>query len=178
MAIIDWLIVVVLIVSVLSAARAGLMVEIFSLAGLALGLLLASWDYQRLVPWCSSWVHSPGMAQAAAFLLIALGVMVLAALAGRVVRWSVRSIGLGWADRIAGAAFGLVKGCVLVMIVVMAVAAFAPQARWFRRSLLAPGFLEMARHAAAVAPSDLASRIRSGVTDLRREQTEWLQPPA
>lgn len=178
MTVVDWLIVVVLVVSVLSAAKAGLMVEIFSLAGLVVGLLLASWDYQLLMPWYGHWVHSLAATETLSFLTIAFGVMLAATIAGRVVRWSVKAIGLGWADRLAGAAFGLVKGCVVVMIAVMVAAAFSPHAGWFRRSRLAPGFLEMARQAAVVAPADLEHRIRTGVEDLRREQPEWLRPAA
>lgn len=176
MAIIDWVILVILFLSVLSAAKTGLIVEVFSLAGLLAGLVLASWNYQRLLPWVTGWIHSLAMAEVAAFLLIALGVMVVAAIAGRIVRWSVKSIGLGWADRLAGAAFGLVKGCALVTVAVMVIAAFAPGATWFRQSRFAPGFLAVARSAAVVAPSDLADRIRSGVHDLRRAQPDWLKP--
>lgn len=178
MTIVDWLIVVVLVISVLSAAKAGLMVEVFSLAGLVLGLLLASWDYQTLTPWWSQWIHSHAAVEALSFLSIAFGVMILAALAGRITRWSMKAVGLGWADRMAGAVFGLVKGCAMVMIAVMVMAAFFPHAAWLRRSRLAPGFLGMAREAAVVTPSDLAGRIRSGVTELQKEQPDWLKPAA
>ena len=144
MALIDWLIVVVLLLSVLSAAKSGIFVEVFSLAGLIVGLVLATWNYQRLLPWISRWVHTLAAAEALSFLLIALGVMLLAGLLGRVIRWSVHSIGLGWADRFLGALFGFVKGFVLVTIAVLAIAAFFPQASWFRHSRLAPCFLTAA----------------------------------
>lgn len=178
MTIVDWLILTVLVVSVLSAAKTGLIVEVFSLGGLLFGMLLASWNYQALMPWTLGWIQSRPAAEAVCFLIVALGVMLAAAVVGRIVRWSVKSIGLGWADRIAGAAFGLVKGCVLVTIAVMVIAAFAPRATWFRQSRFAPGFLAVARSAAVVAPSDLADRIRSGVQDLRKAQSEWLGPAA
>ena len=122
MAIVDWVILIVLILSVLSAAKTGLIGEVFSLAGLIIGLLLASWDYQKLTPWMAQWIHSPKVDEALSFILIALAVMIVAGIAGRIVRWSVKSIGLGWADRLAGAAFGLVKGCALVTIAVMVIA--------------------------------------------------------
>src|SRR5215469_9640321 len=107
MALIDWAIAVILIVSVLSAAKHGFFVEAFSLAGVVLGVLLASWNYQKILPWLDPWIHSPGVAEAVAFITIAIAVMIVAGLAGRLIRWSVRSIGLGWADRFAGAIFGL-----------------------------------------------------------------------
>ncbi len=178
MAIVDWVILIVLVLSVLSAAKTGLVVEVISLAGLILGLLLASWDYQKLTPWMAQWIHSPSWSQAIAFIVIALAVMIVASVVGRVVRWSVKSIGLGWADRLAGAAFGLVKGCALVTIAVMVIAAFWPGATWFRQSRFAPGFLSIARRAAVVAPAELGDRIRSGVIVLRKSQPEWLRPAA
>jgi len=178
MAIVDWLILIVVILSVVTAAKAGLVVEVFSLAGLILGLLVASWDYQKLTPWVAQWIHSPSWDQALAFIAMALAVMIVASIAGRIVRWSVKSIGLGWADRLAGAAFGLVKGCALVTIAVMVIAAFWPGATWFRQSRFAPGFLAMARRAAVVAPAELGDRIRSGVIVLRKSQPDWLRPAA
>ena len=59
MAIVDWVILIILVLSVLSAAKAGLIAEVFSLGGLIIGLLMASWDYQKLTPWMGQWIHSP-----------------------------------------------------------------------------------------------------------------------
>lgn len=178
MALIDWLIVVVLLVSVLSAAKNGFFLEVFSLAGVVAGLLLASWDYQRLLPWIDRWVHTLAVAEALSFLLIALGVMLLAGLLGRVIRWSVHSIGMGWADRFIGAVFGLVKGCALVTLAVLVVAAFLPQATWFQQSRLAPYFLTAAHQASVVTPYELGERIRQGVIVIRNAQPTWLKPSA
>lgn len=178
MALIDWLIVVVLLVSVLSAAKHGFFLEIFSLAGVVFGLLLASWNYQKLLPWVSRWVHTWAVAEALSFLAIALAVMLAAGLLGRLIRWSVHSIGLGWADRFIGALFGLAKGCVLVTMAVLVVAAFLPQATWFRQSRLAPYFLTAAHHAAVVTPYELGERIRQGVNVIRNAQPDWLRPSA
>jgi membrane protein required for colicin V production len=178
MAVIDWAIVVILIVCVLSAAKHGFFVEVFSLAGVVLGLLLASWNYQKILPWIVGWIHVPGVAEAIAFIAIALAVMVVAGLAGRLIRWSVRSIGLGWVDRLTGAAFGLLKGCVLVTLGVMAIAAFLPKATWMENSKFAPYFLSMAHQASVVTPAELGERIREGVKVIRNAQPDWLKPNA
>lgn len=178
MALIDWLILIVLLVSVLTAAKNGFFLEVFSLAGALIGLVLASWNYQRLLPWITHWIHSLPAAEALSFLLIALGVMLLAGLLGRVIRWSVRSIGLGWLDRLFGALFGVVKGCVLVTIAVIVIAAFFPRASWFRNSRLAPGFLSAAHSISITAPRDLQQRIREGVGELRNSGPRWLKPTA
>lgn len=178
MVLIDWLILIVVLVSVLSAAKNGLLLEVFSLAGVLIGFVLASWNYQRLLPWLTLWVHSLPAAGALSFLVIALGVMLLAGILGRVVRWSIHSIGLGWADRFLGAIFGFVKGFVIVTIAVLVIAAFFPKATWFQRSRLAPCFLTAAHQASAAAPGNLEQRIRDGVRSLRKSEPHWLKPAA
>ncbi|HEY0795106.1 MAG TPA: CvpA family protein [Acidisarcina sp.] len=178
MALIDWIIAAILVISVAGAARKGFVVEAFSLAGVVLGLLLASWNYKAVMPWVSQWIHQPQIVAALSFLAIALGVMVLAGIAGRLLRWSVKSVGLGFADRLLGAVFGFVKGCVLVTIGIMALAAFFPRTTWLRDSRLAPYFLSMAHSTTAVTPSDLGARIRTGVTIIRDAQPSWLKPNA
>jgi membrane protein required for colicin V production len=178
MTLIDWLIVVVLLVSVLSAAKNGFFLEVFSLVGLFLGLVLAAWNYQRLLPWISRWVHTLPVAEALSFLLIALGVMLLASILGRIIRWSVHSIGLGWADRFLGALFGFVKGFVLVTIAVLVIAAFFPRASWFQRSRLAPCFLTAAHQVSVMAPGGFEIRVRKGVGILRSSEPKWFKPAA
>jgi len=178
MAPIDWVIAAILALSVLGAAKNGFFLEAFSLAGVVLGLLIASWNFQRPMPWLAHFVHSPAIAEAVAFLAIALLVMIASSLAGRLLRWSVRSIGLGWLDRLIGAAFGFVKGCVLVTLGVVALAAFLPRNGWLDHSELARYFLSAAHTTAAVTPSDLGGRIRDGVKIIRDAQPDWLKPQA
>ena len=178
MAVIDWVILIVVILSVVSAAKAGLVLEVCTLAGLIVGLLVASWDYEKLTPWMGQWIHRRALNETLSFIVIALGVMIVAGIAGRIVRWSVKSVGLGWMDRLGGAAFGLVKGCALVTVGVMVIAAFWPRATWFQQSRFAPEFLSMAHAAAGVAPAELGDRIRSGVVVLRKAQPAWMKPAA
>jgi membrane protein required for colicin V production len=178
MAPIDWVIAAILLLSVLGAAKNGFFIEAFSLAGVILGLLIASWNFQKLMPWIVPLIHNPAIAEALAFLAVALVVMVLASLVGRLLRWSVQSIGLGWLDRLIGAAFGFLKGCVLVTLGVIAIAAFLPHNRWLDHSEFAPYFLSAAHTTSAVTPAELGGRIRDGVRVIREAQPEWLRPQA
>lgn len=172
MSLLDWVIVTILIVSTLAAARSGIIVEVCSLGGLLLGLLLACWNYQRLLPWVMSWGTRLAVAKVVAFIVIALGVMILAGLLGRIIRWSVRFVGLGWLDFLAGAAFGLVKGAVLVVVMIVALLAFLPGTSLVRDSHLAPAFLTAAHGVAGVSPTELSGKIRSGITILRQEKNK------
>jgi membrane protein required for colicin V production len=178
MAIVDWVIAAIVILAVIGAAKNGFFVEAFSLGGVVLGLLIASWNYQRLMPSLLQAVHTPAVAEAIAFLAIALVVMIAAGLVGRILHRTAHSIGLGWLDRLIGAAFGFLKGCVVVTLGVMALAAFYPQCGWLDHSRLAPYFLSAAHTTTAVTPAELGERIRDGVKIIRDAQPDWLKPQA
>lgn len=162
MAVADWVIIAILLLCAAHAAHRGIFVEAFSLGGIVVGIGVASWNYTRLLPWFSGWVRSTAVAEAAAFLSIALLVMIAAGLVGRAIRWSVRSIGLGWADRFLGALFGLLKGAVLVTLGVMVLVAFWPSSPMLQGSRLGPYFVAVARGSTVGTPAELREKVRYG----------------
>ena len=62
-----------------------------------------------------------------AFLLIALGVMLVIGLIGRAISKVARTAGLGGLDSLLGAIFGVIRGCFLVVVAIIAIAAFVPR---------------------------------------------------
>ena len=110
------------------------------------------------------------LGEIAAFLIIFLAVVLVAGIAGRIVRHIVKEAGLSFVDRILGGALGLLRGILLVAVVLMSMAAFTPTSRWLEGSQLAPYFLVVGRAAIWVAPSELRSRFYQGLDLLHREQ--------
>ena len=163
----DWAILSVLIISTVMAFIHGFLVEVCALIGLIGGIILAGQFYSQLVPWIQHFVHQDAAAAGIAFLLIAFGVMLAAAILGRVLRWILHGLGLGWADRLAGGAFGLLKGYVLVVLGIAAMAAFFPRQPWFDQSQLVPYFFPGAHGSATVLPRDLSVKIQSGLHSLQ-----------
>lgn len=164
----DWIIMAVLFLSVIQAASAGFFQEAFGIAGLVFGYLLAAWNYHRLALHFASY-GAPWLLDIAGFLVIFICVMLLAGLAGRVARWVLREAGLNFLDRILGAALGLLRGCLVVAIVLVSMAAFTPTSSWLRNSQLAPYFLVAGRAAIWVAPSELRARFYQGLDLLHRK---------
>ncbi|MDE1175356.1 MAG: CvpA family protein [Edaphobacter sp.] len=171
----DWLMVVVLAYSTVQAFMRGLVREIFSLCGLIAGVLLASWNYGRLVPFLGNLIHNPAFASAAAFLIIAIVVMILAAIAGRLVHATAHAIGLGFFNRLGGAAFGFLRGCLIGVAILMAISAFLPELGWVKNSRLAPYFLEGAHAVSFVVPQDLEQRILTGATLIKHNTADWIK---
>jgi membrane protein required for colicin V production len=172
----DLLIVIVLVVSVISAFAKGFFVEVFSLAGVILGLFIAAANYGGFALWVLRVIHNREAANLIAFLLIVLVVMVLASIVGRLLRGLFRSVGLGIVDRLLGAVFGLVEGCVVVTLVLMGIVAFLPRQDWLSNSRLAPVFLTAAHGGSQVVPFALGEEIRQGLQALRMGQPNWLKP--
>jgi membrane protein required for colicin V production len=175
MTFIDLLIVAVLAISVISAFIKGFLVEIFSLAGIFVGLLVAAANYTEFASRLMSWVSNREVAGLVSFLLIALGVMLLAGLIGRLLRSTVRQVGLGFLDRLLGALFGFLKGCAVVTLIVMAMAAFLPNAQWMKNSRLMPIFLTAAHEGSHITPFEFGQKIRRGVEVLRLAPPWWKQ---
>ncbi len=158
----DWVIVAAMLLSVLLAASQGFFQEVFSLAGVVVGYLLASWEYPVVAGWMT-FINPPWAANIAAFFVIFVAVSILAGALGRICSWAFNKVGLRWMDRLLGGAFGLVRGFLVITVVVMATAAFAPGARWLSQSQLAPYFLVAGRGASWLAPAEIRNRVREGI---------------
>ncbi|HEU5403711.1 MAG TPA: CvpA family protein [Terriglobales bacterium] len=159
----DWTILVIIVLSVIGAAAQGFFFELFSLAGVILGYLLAAWNYQRVAPWFLPHVKSQWAANAAGFFVIFIAIAILAGVTGRIARWAVKEVGLRWFDRFLGAVFGLVKGALVVAVLIMALAAFGPGSKAVAESQYASYFLVVGRAAAWLAPYELREGLRQGV---------------
>ena len=168
MSIADWIILGFLVISVTGAAIRGFFHEAFSLAGMVVGYLVAAWQYHRLADWFAPHLKSPWLGEIAGFLIIFFAVLIVAGLAGRIARSIMKKAGLSALDRFLGAVLGLLKGCLVVAIVLTAVAAFEPAANWLAHSQLAPYFLVGGRAAIWLAPSELRHRFYQGLDYMRQ----------
>ena len=171
----DWFLVVIAVVSAGLAFRRGIVRVLFSLAGLVVGIVLAGWNYLRLADWLRGWIVSRPAAEAIAFLAILFAVMVAFSVAGMFVRRTVRAVGLGFMDRLLGAGFGLVRGVLLGVAAMMALAAFDPHSGWTRNSVLAPYFLAGAHAVSFVVPQHLQEEMSDGARHLIEKSPEILQ---
>ncbi len=179
----DWAIIGVILLSVLLAASQGFFYEVISLAGLFVGYLLAAWQYARVAAWFAPHMKSPWVADILGFVIIFVAVMILAGVLGRIIRWLMKEVGLRWADRLLGGAFGLLRGSLMVAIFLLGFTTFAPQSQWLEGSQLAPYFLVVARGASWLAPFEVRARFRQGletVEKMRRghQELEPSAPPA
>jgi membrane protein required for colicin V production len=68
-----------------------------------------------------------------------------------------------------------VRGCLLGVAVLMAAAAFVPQAKYIRGSALSDYFLEGAHAVSFVVPTNLQQHIREGAIALKHNTPDWIK---
>jgi membrane protein required for colicin V production len=171
----DWLLAILLTYSVVRAVMRGFFQEAFALGGLILGFLFACWFYRSLAIDLKGLINSPQIAELAAFLLILVVIMVVAGLIGRLLHRTASAVGLGFADRLLGALFGLLRGALMGAVLLLAITAFLPAAPWIENSYLAPYFLRAVHAVSFVMPSDLRLRLLDGRNRLKHTTPDWIK---
>jgi len=174
MTLVDWIIVIVVAAAVLGGIARGFFRSVFSLAGLVLGLALASWNYWRLAAILKPVVRSVEVANAIAFLVIAFLVMAVAAITGAILAKMFEKVGLGCLDRLAGAVFGFAEGVVFVTLCILVTVAFFPQTQWLTEARLPRYFFGALHVSTRVTPDRLAERVRKELHVLETQSPQWM----
>jgi membrane protein required for colicin V production len=174
MTLVDWMIVAILAAGVLAGIARGFFRSAFSLGGLLVGLALAAWNYGRIAAPLKHVIHSNEAANAVAFLLIALLVMIAAAILGSLLAKFFQKVGLGCLDRLAGAIFGLFQGALFVTVCILVTVAFYPNAEWLSQSRLPRYFFGALHVSIQVTPSKLSESVRKELKVLEQESPSWM----
>lgn len=123
MATLDWVLLALLAASLLLGAWRGLIYEAASLASWAAAFVLSQVWAERAGAVLPLATASPGLRQVAGFVLVFVAVL----FAGGFVAWLLKKlaerIGLRPMDRTLGAAFGLARGLIILLVLAMVVEA-------------------------------------------------------
>ena len=142
---------------IFSAFTAGLIREVVTIFSAVLGVVLAGLFYDRLADDIGAFIDSERAARIVAFLAIFGGIV----LAGQVAAWLLKETAsllmLGTFDHLGGAAFGLVKGIVIIQVLLILGATYLPQGfllDGISDSSLSPLFVERAPILLQVLPAE------------------------
>jgi len=173
----DAFIIIVILYSTISAFRRGFLRETSALVGTIVGILVASWTYTRIAVLFSRVISNNSAAHCVSFLLVLIVVMALFAVVGVLLQRTASAIGLAFFDRSAGALFGMGRGVLFCVAIMMAVAAFFPTAAWVTKSALAPYLLSGAHAVSFVVPRNFRQQIRDGAGQLLQQPPLSLDRP-
>jgi len=174
----DWIICLVVLLNVVTAAMQGFFSEALTMAGLVVGYIAAAWQYRHLAEWFEGFLKNDWLAEILGFLIIFFAVLLLFGIAAKIARWVMKESGLSGLDRFLGGLLGLAKGGLMVAVILMGMTAFAPTSKLLENSQLAPYFLVVGRAAIWVAPSELRTRFYQGLDLLHRAPQKLSGAPA
>ncbi len=115
MAPLDWVFAGALAFSMLLGAWRGLVYEVLSVAGWLAAFVLAQWLAPDAAAWLPMGQSSEVLRYAAGFVLVFVGSLFAAGLLAWLAKKLIEAVGLRPVDRVLGAAFGLVRGAVIVL---------------------------------------------------------------
>jgi membrane protein required for colicin V production len=174
----DWIICLVVLLNVVTAAIQGFFSEALTMAGLVVGYIVAAWKYRSLAEWLESFLKNDWLAEILGFLIIFFAILLLFGVGARIARWVMKETGLSGLDRFLGGVLGLLKGGLMVAVILMGMTAFAPASKLLVNSQLAPYFLVVGRAAIWLAPSELRARFDQGLDLLHHAPQKLSDAPA
>ena len=154
----------------------GLAREIITLVGITAAFALAGWGYPSISRPLEDIIALQWLRQVVSFLLIFFAAVVFYILCAKVTRRMIKAVGLSIPDRILGGLFGLLKVAVLVSVVLIVLAHFAPAftSRMARESQLAPTFFHTAQLLTTLLPDQAHTDFQRFYQRVQASTDEWL----
>ncbi len=107
----DIVIIVAIAIPTVIGLRIGIIKAALSLAGLIVGVVLAGGYYVPLSQQLS-FIPDEKVAKVVAFAIILIGIMVVAGVLARLLKWAASVVMLGWVNQLGGAIFCFVLGAI------------------------------------------------------------------
>jgi membrane protein required for colicin V production len=146
----------------------GLIKEITSILGVFIGFYAAYIYYPILARWLSDLIANRSYLHILSFFLIFVTVLLAVGFVGMILRHLLKAAALGWADRILGGTFAMVKAVLIVSVLLIALTTFLPEnAPVIKNSLLAPRVSAISEKLVAVVPGEMKERFRNNIRALR-----------
>ena len=137
---VDWVIIVVLGLSILLSLWRGFVREAVSLAGWIVAFVIANMFVGELATFLQQWIANATGRYVAAYALLFVGMLMVAGVVGKLSAQVVKVTGLTLLDRLLGTVFGFARGIIIVLVVVYVLRQLAPPQNllWLDESQLMP----------------------------------------
>lgn len=125
MNIFDWVLVAVFVVGALLGLKWGLVQSVLNFIAVYVAMLVGAQFSDGLVARVTDDVQNESVATTIGYVVIFLGVFIIAQIVGKIIRAMLTIIFLGWVDKLGGVVVGVLLGAILVTGVVTAMARVA-----------------------------------------------------
>jgi membrane protein required for colicin V production len=141
----DWAIIAVIGLSSLISIKRGFVKEAISLVIWVLAFFIAVSFHERLAVLLRDVVDSPSLRYMISYGLLFAATIVVGSMVNYLLGELVKMTGLSGTDRLFGMAFGVARGVIIIMVLLIFVPRLFPatQEIWWHQSVLIPQFLMM-----------------------------------
>jgi membrane protein required for colicin V production len=167
----DWAILGVVLVLVVTGLWKGIIRLVFTVLSVAAAVVLACRSTGVGAELLTPVTKNPALAAVAAFVIVFVLVLIIMGMVGRLLSKAVHLLGLGWVDRLGGAIVGLAGAALIIGAVFLVIdLAALDQNRLIRESTLAPLGSRIAETLSGTLPEGVRDMIEK-----RRDRLEDIE---
>jgi len=161
MTVFDYVFLAIIGLSVLISIMRGFVREVLSLAGWIIAFFVARTYCLELASLLPAAIPGEPLRILAAFLILFLAVLLITSLLAIAISLLFRQVGLSWVDRLLGAFFGMARGGIiaLVMVLVGGLTSLPQDARW-RNAMFSAPLEAIAMNVLMWFPTDIAKHVK------------------
>jgi membrane protein required for colicin V production len=136
----DYIALAIVGLSIILSVMRGFLRELLAILGWAAAFIVAKTYSSELMPMMPVDIPTESFRVLASFLVLFLATLLVASLLAIAITTLIKSVGLGWLNRLLGAFFGLARGLLIVCIVVFlaGLTELPSDARWRNAMFSAP----------------------------------------
>lgn len=138
MAVIDLIIIGIIALSALIGVFRGLVKEALSLASWFAAIMAGTLFSAQLAGWMENLINNDSIRRIAAFAILFISVIFAGTLLSNLVSKMTDAVGLKGADRALGVLFGILRGIIIVLVLILLARPFEVTQNWFNDSMLVP----------------------------------------
>ncbi|HJQ62994.1 MAG TPA: CvpA family protein [Burkholderiales bacterium] len=157
----DYAVLVIVAVSILISVIRGLVREVLALLAWVAAFAVATLFGADVAAWMPQAIPTEELRLLTGFLIVFVGVLLVMSLAAMAISRLVKRAGLGVEDRMFGMLFGLARGGLIVLVLVLlAGLTTLPRDPLWRNAMLSSPLESLALYVKAWLPGDLSRRIK------------------
>lgn len=139
----DWLIIAILVLSTLISLVRGFLKEVMSLVIWVAAAILAMIFHDNLAVLLEGMIATASLRYITAWLILFVAILLVGSLLNYLLGKLVEATGLSGTDRLLGMLFGLFRGAVIIIVLLIFAQQLLPvdQDQWWRESVLIPYFV-------------------------------------
>jgi membrane protein required for colicin V production len=157
----DYLVLVIIGFSIILSVMRGLLIEVISIIGWVAAFFVAKTYASQVMPMMPADIPTESLRILAAFLVLFFATLLVASLLGIALSAIFKRVGLGWLNRLFGAAFGLTRGLLIVCILVfLAGLTDAPKDERWRNAMFSAPIEALVISLLPWVPASIAKHIK------------------